>query len=617
MKTFAFTAALLAALSLSGTATAQDDANWVHAIALNGTPKYEAGFEMFDYVNPDAPKGGTVRLPALGGFDTFNPILPQGQAATGLGLVYETLTTQSVDENSVAYGLLAEALSYPDDFSSVSFRLNPRARWQDGEPVTAEDVLWSFEQVMEISPIYSEYYASVEDAEITGEGEITFYFSETGNRELPSIMGQLLVMPKHWWEGENAEGELRNIGASTLELPMGSGPYALSSFDAGRTVTFTRDPDYWGADEPVNVGTANFDEYRIEYFRDTTVMFEAFKADEFDWWTENIARRWATGYDFPAVNDERVVLETFENGYNASGVMWGFVPNQRKEKFQDPRVREALNYAFDFQELNRTLFYEQYQRINSYFFGTDLAAPDGPPAGLELEILEEVRDLIPASVFDARFTNPTGGSEEALRDNLREALRLFNEAGYALEGTQLVDANGNQFSFEILSYDSTIEPVALHWAENLNAIGANVTLRVVDTPQYTNLVRSFDYDVIYTRWAQSLSPGNEQRYFWGSSSADELGSRNYAGISDPGVDALIERIVLAPDRDTLVAATHALDRVLLAMNNVVPSYTITYARTARWDRFSHPEILPEFSIGFPDVWWWDEDKAALTGGNSQ
>tara|TARA_A100000171_G_C2106922_1_gene132810 strand:- start:16 stop:1212 length:1197 start_codon:yes stop_codon:yes gene_type:complete len=398
---------------------------------------------------------------------------------------------------------------------------------------------------------------------------------------------------------------------------MGSGPYALSSFDAGRTVTFTRDPDYWGADEPVNVGTANFDEYRIEYFRDTTVMFEAFKADEFDWWTENIARRWATGYDFPAVNDERVVLETFENGYNASGVMWGFVPNQRKEKFQDPRVREALNYAFDFQELNRTLFYEQYQRINSYFFGTDLAAPDGPPAGLELEILEEVRDLIPASVFDARFTNPIGGSEEALRDNLREALRLFNEAGYTLEGTQLVDANGNQFSFEILSYDSTIEPVALHWAENLNAIGANVTLRVVDTPQYTNLVRSFDYDVIYTRWAQSLSPGNEQRYFWGSSSADELGSRNYAGISDPGVDALIERIVLAPDRDTLVAATHALDRVLLAMNNVVPSYTITYARTARWDRFSHPEILPEFSIGFPDVWWWDEDKAALTGGNSQ
>ncbi|MAN77508.1 MAG: hypothetical protein CML24_10030 [Rhizobiales bacterium] len=617
MKTFAFATALLTTLSLSGAAVAQDDANWEHAIALDGTPKYEAGFEMFDYVNPNAPKGGTVRLPALGGFDTFNPILPQGESATGLGLVYETLTTQSADENSVAYGLLAEAFSYPDDFSSVTFRLNPRARWQDGEPVTAEDVLWSFEQVMEISPIYAEYYASVEDAEITGEGEITFFFSEAGNRELPSIMGQLLVLPKHWWEGENAEGEPRKIGASTLELPMGSGPYTLSSFDAGRTVTYTRDPDYWGADEPVNVGTSNFDEYRIEYFRDTTVMFEAFKADEFDWWTENIARRWATGYDFPAVNDDRVVLETFENGYNASGVMWGFVPNQRKEKFQDPRVREALNYAFDFQELNRTLFYEQYQRIDSYFFGTDLAAPDGPPTGLELEILEEVRDLIPASVFDARFANPTGGSEEALRANLQEALRLFNEAGYTLEGTQLVDANGEQFSFEILSYDNTIEPVALHWADNLNAIGANVTLRVVDTPQYTNLVRSFDYDVIYTRWAQSLSPGNEQRYFWGSSSADEQGSQNYAGISDPGVDALIEKIVLAPDRETLVAATHALDRVLLAMNNVVPSYTITYARTARWDRFSHPETLSEFSIGFPDVWWWDEEKAAATGGNSQ
>ncbi|HWJ87577.1 MAG TPA: extracellular solute-binding protein [Pelagibacterium sp.] len=594
----------------------QEDA-WTHAIGIDAEPRYAADFEHFDYVNPDAPKGGVVRMPALGGFDTFNPILPQGEPASGLGLVYETLLTPSSDESSVSYGLLAEALRYPDDFSSVTFRMNPRARWADGEPVTAEDVLWSFEQVMEISPIYSEYYAPVETAEITSDGEITFSFSETGNRELPYIMGQLLVLPQHWWEGTDAQGRQRDIGASTLERPLGSGPYELSGFDAGRTVTFTRDPDYWGADEPVNVGTANFDEYRVEYFRDVTVMFEAFKADEFDWWTENVARRWATGYDFPAAQDGRVVRETFENGFNSSGVMWGFVPNQRLEKFQDPRVREALGYAFDFEELNRTLFYDQYQRIDSYFFGTDLAAPDGPPQGQELAILEEVRDLVPASVFGPRYTNPAGGSEDALRENLREALRLFGEAGWTLDGTRLVNDKGEQFGFEILTYDNTIEPVALHWAQNLNAIGANVTMRVVDTPQYTNLVRAFDYEVIYTRWAQSLSPGNEQRYFWGSSSVNEQGSRNYAGIADPGVDALIDKIVRAPDRDTLVAATHALDRVLLAMHNVMPSYTITYARVARWDRFSHPEILPEFAIGFPDIWWWDEDKARATGGNTR
>lgn len=615
MKMLAFTVSLACGLGFAGTAIAQDDSGWQHAIGIDATPKYAAGFEMFDYVNPDAPKGGVVRMPALGGFDTFNPILPQGEPAGGIGLVYETLMTPSADETSVNYGLLAEALRYPDDFSSVTFRMNPRARWQDGEPVTAEDVLWSFEQVMEISPIYSEYYAAVEDAEITGEGEITFTFSEAGNRELPFIMGQMIVLPRHWWEGTNAAGEPRDIGASTLEPPMGSGPYTLASFDAGRTITYARDPDYWGINEPVNVGTSNFDEYRIEYFRDLTVAFEAFKADQFDWWTENQARRWATAYEFPAVADGRIVREEFENPYRSRGVMVGYVINLRDEKFQDPLVREALNYAFDFEELNRTMFYSQYQRVDSYFYGTELAAGEGPPQGLELEILNAVRDLVPASVFEERYTNPVGGSEEALRDNLREALRLFGEAGYRLDGTRLVDANGAQFGFEIMIDGPTNEPVALHLAQNLNTIGANVTVRSVDSVQFVNRMRSFDYEVVYQSWAQSLSPGNEQRYFWGSSSADEEGSRNYAGIADPGIDALIDRIVSAPDRDYLVAATKALDRVLLASHLVVPSYVITYARTARWDRFSHPGTLPEFSIGFPDIWWWDEDKAAATGGN--
>ncbi|WP_127145730.1 extracellular solute-binding protein [Pelagibacterium montanilacus] len=610
-------AMLLAAaggLSAALPAYAQDEGEWRHATSLTGEVKYAEDFAHFDYVNPEAPKAGTVRLSAQGTFDSFNPILPEGQAASGLGLVYETLMSSSQDELYTQYGLLAEALRYPDDFSSVTYRLDADARWHDGEPVTPEDVVFSFESLVEHSPFYQSYYANVTDVEITGEREVTFSFDEAGNRELPHIMGQLLVLPKHWWEAENEDGEPRDIGASTFETPMGSGPYRLESFVPGRTVTYERVADYWGRDEPVNVGHYNLDTYRVEYFRDTTVMFEAFKADEFDWWLENTARRWATAYDFPAVEDGRIVREEFEEPYRSAGLMFGFVPNMRREQFADPRVREALNYAFDFEELNRTIFFGLYERVDSYFYGSELRH-EGLPEGLELEILEEVRDLVPEEVFTERYTNPVGGNEEAARENLREALRLFGEAGYMLDGNRLVDADGNQFSFEILLNGPLLEPIAIHLESNLEAIGADVSVRTVDSPQYVNRVRSRDYDVIYQSWAQSMSPGNEQRDFWGSSSADVNSSRNYAGISDPGVDALIDRIIFAEDRETLEAASKALDRVLLANHYVVPSYVSTEMRTARWNRFTHPEELPYYAIGFPDIWWWDEEKAAATGGN--
>ncbi|GGA49280.1 extracellular solute-binding protein [Pelagibacterium lentulum] len=609
--------AIASMIAISLPASAQDEMQWRHATSLTDEVKYPEGFAHFDYVNPDAPKGGTVRLNSLQTtFDSFNPVLPEGQAASGLGLVYETLMTSSLDELYTQYGLLAEAMAYPDDYSSVTYRMNPNARWHDGEPVTVDDVLWSFEMLLEISPFYQSYYANVTDVEITGEQEITFSFDETGNRELPHIMGQMLVLPKHWWEGENAEGQQRDIRRSTLEPPLGSGPYRLDSFVAGRSVTYARVEDYWGIDEPVNIGTNNFDTYRVEYFRDLTVAFEAFKADTFDWWSENQARRWATAYDFPAVNEGRIIREEFDEPYRSSGVMVGFVMNMRDEKFQHPRVREALNYAFDFEELNRTIFFDQYERIDSFFFGSDLRH-DGLPEGRELEILEDVRDSVPEEVFTRRYTNPIGGTEEARRENLREALRLFAEAGYTLDGTRLVNENGEQFGFEILLNGPTIEPVAMHLAENLNTIGANVTVRSVDSPQFTNRVRSFDYDVVYTGWAQSMSPGNEQRDYWGTSSVNADGSRNYAGISNPGVDALIDRIIFAEDRETLEAASMALDRVLLAQHFIVPSYVISYARIARWDRFSHPDPLPYYAIGFPDIWWWDEEKAAATGGASR
>lgn len=596
--------AALAALPASG-----QDKVWHHATSLTGTPKYAEGFAHYDYVNPDAPKGGVVRLSAMGTFDTFNPILPKGEGAAGLGLIYETLMDASQDEDSTYYGNLAEAVSWPDDISSVTFRMNPKAHWWDGTQVTAEDVVWSFDTIRSLNPLYQNYYHNVTKAEVTAPGEVTFSFDTTDNRELPVIMGQVTVLPQHWWTGTGPDGKARDIGASTLEPPMGSGPYRIKEFTAGRTVVFERVADYWAADSHSGVGMNNFDQIRYEYFRDQTVQFEAFKGDQFDWWLEAQARRWATGYDFPAAQDGRVIKELFENPYRNTGVMFGFVPNLRLDKFKDVRVRQALNYAYDFEEMNKTLFYGQYARINSYFFGTDLAS-SGLPEGKELAILESVRDKLPEAVFTTAYANPVGGDAGKLRANLAEALKLFEAAGYRLDGNRLVDASGTQFGFEILIDNAILEPMINAYVVNLKRIGIDVRVRTVDAPQYTERLRKHDFDVVYERWVQTLSPGNEQRDFWGSAAADQDSSRNYGGIADPGVDALIDKVIFAPDRETLVAATHALDRVLLAQAYVVPSYTLRTARVARWDRFSHPDLLPEYDIGFPTIWWYDAEKAA-------
>ncbi len=589
---------------------------WSNSFTLEGEPKYGPDYTHFDYVNVDAPKGGVVRQGALGGFDTFNPILPKGETAGGIGLLYETLMTPSMDEQNTYYGLLAKELMIAPDYSAVTFRIDPAAHWNDGEPVTAEDVVWTFNKLIEVNPDRQQYYINIEKAEVTAPGEVTFTFNQTDNRELPLILGQLMVLPQHWWEGTDATGKQRDITQSTLEPPLGSGPYELASFDAGRTLTYKRVPDYWGIDHPTQVGHNNFDEYRLEYFLDLTVQFEAFKGDQFDWWWENTARRWATAYDFPAVTEGRIVRELFPQDYAGSGIGLGFVPNLRREKFQDIRVRKALNYAFDFEELSNTLFFNQYERIDSYFFGLPFKST-GLPEGEELEVLESVRDLVPASVFTEPYANPVSGDPAKLRENLRTALGLFNEAGYTLDGNRLVDANGEQFSFEILLNGPTIEPVAQNLVTNLAQIGVAATIRSVDSPQYINRARSFDYDVIYTGWAQSFSPGNEQRFFFGSSTANEEGSQNYAGIANPAIDALIDKLVVADDRDTQLAITAAIDRVLLHNYYMVPSYSLRNSRIAHWNRFSHPENLPDFSSGFPTIWWWDAEKAAKTGGASQ
>ncbi|RYE48186.1 MAG: ABC transporter substrate-binding protein [Hyphomicrobiales bacterium] len=606
-----FVALTLAALLAFSPAIAQEKV-WHHGGSLIGEPKYPAGFEKFDYVNPDAPVGGVVRLSSMGGFDTFNPILPQGEPADGIGLVFETLTTPSLDETSTQYGNLAEAFSYPDDFSSVTFRMNPRARWADGEPVKAEDVVWTFNKVKELNPSQANYYANVTKAEVTAPGEVTFSFDQTGNRELPNIMGQLIVLPQHWWEGTGPDGKPRDIGRSTLEPPLGSGPYKLASFSAGTSITYERDPNYWGLKEPFNIGQNNFGQIKYEYFRDTTAEFEGFKGDAFDWWDENLALRWQNDYTFPAVTEGKVIKELFENAYRGSGILVGFVPNLRKPLFQNEALREAMLYAFDFEELDKLRFFGQYDRINSFFYGTEFAS-SGLPQGEELEILNSVKDLVPASVFTTEYKNPVNGDTTKLRQSLRTANEILTKAGYTLNGNQLVDPSGTPVSFEILLNGPTIEPIATAFQTNLKRLGINATIRSVDSPQYIERAQNRDYDMIYTGWVQSLSPGNEQRDFWGSASAAQNDSRNYAGISDKGVDALIDKIVFADDRETLIAATRALDRVLLAHHYTVPTYTLRKSRIARWDRFSHPETLPEFSIGFPTVWWYDEAKAAKTG----
>jgi microcin C transport system substrate-binding protein len=584
---------------------------WKHGLSLMGTPKYPADFKQFDYVNTNAPKGGLVRLGTDGTFDSLNFVIPRGTAAAGITLIYDTLMTSALDEVATEYGLLAESASYPADWSSVTYRLRREARWHDGKPVTPEDVVWSFESLVKLNPNQRFYYRHVTKAEKSGDRDVTFTFDAPGNRELPQIVGQIVVLPKHWWTGKDANGNQRDINAGTLEPPLGSGPYRVKSVVPGRTISYERVPDYWGAKVPAKVGQDNFAEIRYEYFRDETVELEAFKADQYDFRVENSARNWATAYDFPARREGRVILETFPE--RARGVMQAFVPNLRREKFQDARVRLALSYALDFEDMNRTLFFNQYKRINSYFSGTELAS-SGLPSGKELAILETVRNQVPPEVFTKEFKTPVGGTEDARRANLREAVRLLRDAGYEVRDRRLVNSKtGEPFSIEFLLNSPAFERIVLFYKPALERLGIEVGLRVVDTSQYINRLRARDFDMIVAGWGQSLSPGNEQLDFWSSEAADREASRNYAGIKDPAVDALIKRVIFATDREELVAATKALDRVLLWNHFVVPTWTTDVTRTARWDRYAHPEKLPEYSYGFPDIWWFDKERAAKVG----
>jgi microcin C transport system substrate-binding protein len=610
------TAAVLAAPALgtfgAAPATAQGGARkWRHGLSLFGEPHYPEGFKHFDYVNPAAPKTGVVRQIAFGTFDNFNQVIAgvKGNLAQGTELFSESLTASALDEVSTEYGLLAEAASYPDDYASVTYRMRAIARWHDGKPVTADDVVYSFDTFKKNSPQLAAYYRHVVKAEKTGEHEVTFTFDGPGNRELPQIVGQLPILPKHWWEGTDKSGKKRDVTATTLEPPLGCGPYRIKAFVPGRSIYYEKVADYWGKDLNVSVGAHNFQEIHVEYFRDSTVALEGFKGDQVDWRGENSAKNWATAYDFPAVRDGRVIREEFP--IRNRGIMQAFAFNIRRDKFSDPRVRRAFNFAFDFDEMNKEIFFGQYTRIASYFEGTELAS-SGLPEGKELEILQAVKDKVPPELFTQAYSNPTGGSQQAVRNNLREGLRLLHDAGYEVRDTKLVNAKtGERFTVELLVQEPAFERVMLFYKPSLERLGMTVSVRTIDSSQYENRMRQWDFDVIVASWGESLSPGNEQRGYWGSQAADIPGSRNLIGIKNPAVDALIDRVIFSKDREGLVAATRALDRVLLWNYYVVPQWTFAFERTARWNRFSHPETMPKYgNSAFPTIWWWDAEKAA-------
>lgn len=660
-----------------------------HALTLYGEPaKYPADFQHFDYVNPDAPKGGTLRLPGLNGFDSLNPFIPKGNAADRIGLIYDSLTYHSPDEPFTEYGLLAQKIEKAADNSFVRFYLNPKARFHDGQPVTAEDVIFTFNALLEKGdPMYRHYYDDVAQVVAEAPLQVRFDFKHNGNRELPLIIGQLQILPRHWWtELDNsqaqsaqpldklaeisvnanqllisakagtealplhdiqlnyqqlvksdrawpatsqlkaADGKLtldfpsppseaqvqalrdlpvlpakRNFAQTSLEAPLGSGPYRISKVTPGSTIRFERVKDWWAQDLPVSRGQFNFDRIDIEYYRDMSVALEAFKAGQFDVNLEYSAKDWATGYESPALQAGLLVKEAFPN-HNPTG-MQGFVFNIRRPVFQDRRVREAIALLFDFEWANKQLFYGAYKRTHSYFENSEMAS-SGLPDAAQLKLLEPLREQLPPQVFDQAFQLPVSDGSGIIREQSRRAYQLLTEAGFRIEDDKMIDAQGKQLSFEFLNTQANLERVILPFKRNLAELGIDLQIRRVDVSQYINRLRSRDYDMTSYVWPQSNSPGNEQREFWHSSSADNPGSRNLIGLRDPAIDKLVEGLIRADSRQSLITHARALDRALLWGHYVVPNYYVDTWRVAYWKRFGHPARTPLYDYGL--MTWWEE-----------
>ena len=587
---------LMTIQSASTTAATLDAPKAQHAVAMHGNVKYPESFTHFDYVNPGAPKGGKVRLSVISNsYDSFNPFVLKGVTAAGVShYLYDTLTKQSKDEAFSQYALIAEKIEMPEDRSWVTFHLNPKARFQDGHAILPEDVIFTFNSLIEHgAPFYKAYYADVASVKEVGELKVRFDFKNNENLELPLILGQLPVLPKHYWEKHD-------FSKSTLNIPVGSGPYKIKSFSTGRSITYERVENYWAKDLPVNKGQYNFNEIIYEYYGDQTIALEAFKAGEYDFRVENTAKDWATAYTGKKFDDGLILKE--EVTHELPVGMQGYIYNTRKELFKDPKVREALTYAFDFEWTNKQLFFGQYKRTNSYFENSELAS-SGLPDEKELAILNQFKGQIPNNVFSKEYKAPTTDGSGNVRNNLRTAIKLLKEAGWVIKDKQLVNSKTlKPFKFEILLYQKSFERIIHPFTKNLEKLGINVEIRLVDTNQYIGRIRNYDYDMFIMTLSQSNSPGNEQRDYWYSSNTNIPGTRNYIGVSDPVVDQLVDMVIAAPDRESLITRTNALDRVLLWSHYVIPQWHLPKQRVSYWKKLQHPEAFPKSGVDF-DTWW--------------
>lgn len=585
-------------LGLLLSTTALASAQQLNAVAMYGEPKYSETFQHFDYANPAAPKGGALRMHTLGSFDSFNSFVARGQAAVGTSYVYDTLTVASKDEPFTQYGLLAERIDIAKDRNSVTYTLRKEATFADGEPVTAHDVVFTFELLMEKgSPFYAFYYADVESVKALDEHTVTFALTPGDNRELALILGQLPVLPQHFWQD-------KDFSRSGLTVPLGSGPYRIKEFDAGKRVTYERRDDYWAKELAVNKGHYNFDEIRFTYFLDDTVALEAFKGGRYDVRIENVASNWANGYEGPALRRGDIHLDSIQHHLPAG--MQGFAYNLRRDLFQDPVLRKALAYAFDFEWTNKNLFHGQYRRTRSFFQNSDLAA-EGLPSDAELALLNPLKEQLPQEVFTHAYAPPRSDGSGRPRENLLRAQTLLKEAGYTLQGKTLTTPGGKPVRFEILLDSPAWDRITLPFIRNLKMLGVEANARRIDSSQYEERLRRFDFDMVVQVFPQSNSPGNEQRDFWHSSAADRPDSRNIIGINNPAIDSLVQAVIRAQSREALIASTRALDRALQWNYYVIPNWHLDQYRVARWQHIQYPAQHADYGLAL-DTWWDGKEK---------
>ena len=602
LKIIAFNSVLLITQNIYAKTTTS------HAIAMHGEPKYAEDFISVEYISNNAEKGGAIVRSAIGSYDTFNPFTLKGSSAAGIGLLFESLTLGSSDEAFTEYGLLAKNIEWPEDRSWVSFTLRKEAKWHDGKKITSEDIVWTYNTLVEKGhPFYGYYYGDIKEVIKISEDKVKFIFATNTNKELPLIVGQLPVLPKHYWEN-------KNFDETTLDIPLGSGPYKIKSFDAGRSITYELNENYWGFKNnivPIKVGKDNIGTIRYDYYKDRGVEREAFKSGEIDFFSENTSKEWATGYNINAVKEGLIKKELISHE-NPQG-MQAFAFNTRKEFFKDKRIRKALAYAFDFEWTNKNLFYGAYKRTDSFYENSELAS-NNLPSQDELKYLNPYIDILPKEVFNSKFENPHTDGSGFIRKELQEATKLIKDAGWTLQDGKLVNSKNELFEFEILLVSPAFERIVLPFIDNLEKLGIKATLRTVDSSQYQKRIESFDFDMVVYTFSQSLSPGNEQRNFWGSDAADTNGSRNVIGIKNEVVDSLIEKLINAKDRQDLITITRALDRVLLWNYYVIPQWHISAYRVLYWDMFDQPKEKPKYSLGF-DTWWINQNKFDLI--NSQ